>query len=74
MVFNALNTATGDFVAIKRMEMDCVKLDAGSSIKARRLLYRVGGDEGGGGRRGWSAKSRAFAFYGSCIASGQPRV
>lgn len=32
-VFQALNTATGDFVAVKRMEMDSVKLDAGASIK-----------------------------------------
>lgn len=33
IVFQALNTATGDFVAVKRMEMDSVKLDAGASIK-----------------------------------------
>lgn len=32
-VFQALNTATGDFVAVKRMDMDSVKLDAGASIK-----------------------------------------
>lgn len=33
-VFQALNTATGDFVAVKRMDMDSVQLDAGASIKA----------------------------------------
>lgn len=35
VVFQALNTATGDFVAVKRMEMDSVKLDAGASIKVK---------------------------------------
>lgn len=38
IVFQALNTATGDFVAVKRMEMDSVKLDAGASIKVKGLV------------------------------------
>ncbi len=45
-VFQALNTATGDFVAVKRMEMDSVKLDAGASIKVcmpSRLAGRAAG-------------------------------
>lgn len=38
-VFQALNTATGDFVAVKRMEMDSVKLDAGASIKVWKVYH-----------------------------------
>ncbi|CBN77119.1 MEKK and related serine/threonine protein kinases amardillo repeat-containing protein [Ectocarpus siliculosus] len=40
VVFQALNTATGDFVAVKRMEMDSVKLDAGASIKGEIDLLK----------------------------------